>query len=66
MSHTPGCPFREDGTPVVFVHPDDVGDLPAFKAQAALLGASVEVSRAVPPGRQFVAPKGLMRPVGDL
>ena len=66
MTHSPTCPFREDGTPVVFVHPDDVGDLAAVKAQAAVLGASVVVSAAVPPGRQFVAPRGVPRPEADL
>jgi hypothetical protein len=44
--------------PLVMVHPDDVGDLPAFKAQAARQGASVVVSAAVPRGQHLLAPRG--------
>lgn len=47
--------------PVLFVHPDDVVDLPAVKYRAALAGACVVTDTHVPRGRRIYAPRGVVQ-----
>jgi hypothetical protein len=57
MSAVCPSPFGSS-EPYVFVHPTDP-DIAAVKHWAALRGASVVISRVVPPGQRLMAPSGI-------